>query len=79
MVGYYDLVSKAVIHSELMDQLLTPQLLMFSQQGQGGLWSFSECNMGREGGRRIANLIMVISLRTANIVLAACRLIHFDC
>jgi hypothetical protein len=52
MVGYYDLVSKAIAHLKLMDLLLTSQLLMsreFSQQGQGGLWSLSEFF-----GRRIA-------------------------
>jgi hypothetical protein len=60
-----------------MDQLLTSQLLMsgeFLQQGQSGLWSSSEFSVGR-GGRRIANLVMVISLRTANIVLVASGLI----
>jgi hypothetical protein len=42
------------------------------QQGQGGLWSLSEFIMG---GGRIANLVMVISLKTANIVLVASGLI----
>ena len=83
MVGYYDLVSKVIVHFELMGQLLTSQLLTsgeFSKQGQGGLWSLSEFSVGQGAGdRRIANLVMVISLRTANIVLAACRLSHFDC
>jgi hypothetical protein len=37
MVGYYDLVSKVIVHFELMDQLLTSG--EFLQQGQGGLWS----------------------------------------
>jgi hypothetical protein len=46
----------------------------FSQQGQGGLWSLSEFSVGW-GGRRIANLVMVISLRTANIALVAAGLI----
>ena len=79
MVGYYDLVSKVIVHFELMDQLLMSQLLTseeFSQQGQGGLWSLSEFSVGQS--RRIANLVMVISLRTANIVLEAYRLSHFD-
>ena len=53
-----------------MSQLLTPG--EFSQ-GQGGLWSLSEFSVW--GGRRIANLVMVISLRTANIVLVAAGLI----
>ena len=79
MVDYYDLVSKVIVHFELMGQLLTSQLLTsgeFSKQGQGGLWSLSEFSV--ESSRGIANLVMVISLRTANIVLAACRLSHFD-
>ena len=80
MVGYYDLVSKVIVHFELMDQPLTSRLLMsgkFSQQFrvvcglcQNSVWG---------GGWRIANLVMVISLRTANIVLVAYRLSHFDC
>ena len=77
MVGYYDLVSKVIVHFELMDQLLTSQLLTsgeFSQQGQGGLWSLSEFSVGW-WGRRVANLVMVISLRTANIILVAAGLI----
>ena len=80
MVGYYDLVSKVIVHFELMDQLETLQLLTsgeFLQQGQGGLWFLVRIQCGA-GDRRIANLVMVISLRTANIVLAACRLSHFD-
>ena len=68
MVGYYDLVSKVIVHFEFMDQLLTST--EFLQQGQGGLWSLSEFSVGREG-RRIANLVM----RTANIVLVAAGLI----
>ena len=70
MVGYYDLVSKVIVHFELMGQLLSSQLLKSGEfsQGQGGLWSLSEF-------RRIANLVMVISLRTANIVLVAAGLI----
>ena len=78
MVGYYDLVSKVIVHFELMGQLLTSQLLTsgeFSQQGQGGLWSLSEFSIGRGAHRRIANLVMVISLRTANIILVAAGLI----
>ena len=53
MVGYYDLVSKVIVHFELMDQLLTSQLLTsgeFSQQGQGGLWSLSEFSVGQGAG-----------------------------
>ena len=53
MVGYYDLVSKVIVHFELMDQLLTSQLLMsgeFLQQGQGGLWSWSEFTVGWGAG-----------------------------
>jgi hypothetical protein len=76
MVGYYDLVSKVMVHFKLMDQLLTSQLLTsrkFSQQGQGGLWSLSEFSVGQS--RRIANLVMVISLRTANIILAVAKLV----
>jgi hypothetical protein len=64
MVSYYDLVSKEIVHFELMNQLLTSQQLTsgeFSQQGQGGLWSLSEFSV-EGGGRRIANLVMVISL-----------------
>ena len=40
----------------------------------------SEFSVGRGGGegRGIANLVMVISLRTANIILAACRFNYFD-
>ena len=38
------------------------------QQGQGGLWSLSEFSV-------CANLVMVISLRTANIVLVVASLI----
>ena len=37
------------------------------------MWSSSEFSVG--GGRRIANLVMVISLKTANIVLVAAGLI----
>ena len=53
MVGYYDLVSKVIVHFELMGQLLTSQLLTsgeFSQQGQGGLWSLSEFSVCVGGG-----------------------------
>ena len=51
MVGYYDLVSKVIVHFELMGQLLASQLLMsgeYLQQGQGGLWSVSEFSVGQE-------------------------------
>ena len=34
MVGYYDLVSKAVVHFELMDQLLMSYLLSHDYQSQ---------------------------------------------
>ena len=53
MVGYYDLVSKVIVHFELMGQLLTSQLLTpgeFSQQGQGGLWSLSEFSVEQGAG-----------------------------
>jgi hypothetical protein len=76
VVGYYDLVSKVIVLFELMDQLLTSQLLTsgeFSQHGQGRVWSLSEFSVG--WGRGIANIVMVISLRTANIILAAASLI----
>jgi hypothetical protein len=77
MVSYYDLVSKVIVHFELMHQLLTSQLLMsgkFSQQGQGWFVDFVRIQCGT-GGRRIAYLVMVISLRTINIVLVAVGLI----
>jgi hypothetical protein len=82
MVGYYDLVSKVIVRFNLMDQLLTSQLLTsgeFSPQGQGGFVVFVRIHcVAGGGGKRIANFVMVIFLRTANIVLAACRLSHFD-
>ena len=75
MVDYYDLVSKVIVHFELMGQLLMSQLLTPGEfsLGQGGLWSLSEFSVW--GGRRIANLVMVISLRTANIILVVSGLI----
>jgi hypothetical protein len=50
MVGYYDVVSKVIVHFELMgqSQLLTSQ--EFSQQGQGGLPSLSEFSVGQGAG-----------------------------
>jgi hypothetical protein len=53
MVGYYDLVSKVMVHFELMDLLLMSQLLTsgeFSQQGQDSLWSLSEFSVGQGAG-----------------------------
>ena len=70
MVGYYDLVSKAIVHFELMGQLLMSQLSTRS----GWFVVFVRIQCGAES-RRIANLVMVISLRTANIVLVAVVLI----
>ena len=73
MVGYYDLVSKAIVHFELMgqSQLLTSQGTLESS-GKFVVFVRIQCGVG---GRRIANLVMVISLRTANIVLVAAGLI----
>jgi hypothetical protein len=74
---YYDLVSKVIVHFELMDQLLTSQILTsgeFSKQGQSGLWSLSQFSVG-QGSRRVANLVMVISLKIVNIVLVVASLI----
>jgi hypothetical protein len=76
MVDYYDLVSKVIVHFELMGQLLMSQLLTSrecSQQGQGGLWSLSEFSV--ESSRGIANLVMVISLRKTDIILAVANLV----
>ena len=76
MVGYYYLFSKAIVHFELMGQLLMSQLLTSmecSQQGQDGLWSLSEFSV--ESSRGIANLVMVISLRKTDIILAVANLV----
>ena len=62
MVGYYDLVSKVIVHFELMGQLLTSQLLTsgeFLQQGQGGLWSLSEFSVGRGRGIPLGAAILL--------------------
>jgi hypothetical protein len=53
MVGYYDFVSKVIVHFELMDQLLMSQLSTstgFSKQVQGSLWSLSEFSVGQKAG-----------------------------
>ena len=78
MVGYYDLVSKVIVHFELMDQLLTSQLstsggfILATRSGWFVVFVRIQCGAG---GRRIANLVMVISLRTANIILAVASLV----
>jgi hypothetical protein len=76
MVGYHDLVSRAIVRFELMGQLLASQEVL-ARSG----WSFSGIQYGAGWGNSSENcyLIMVISLRTANISLAACRLNLFDC
>jgi hypothetical protein len=75
MVGYYDLVSKAVVHFELMGQLLTSQLLtsleILARSGRFVL--FVRIQYGARKGNFSGNcyLVMVIFLRTALFVLAA--------
>ena len=56
MVGYYDLVSKEVVHFELMSQLLMSQLLMSQLLARSGWFVVLEFSV--EWGRGI-------SLRTA--------------
>jgi hypothetical protein len=50
MVGYYDLVSKAIIHFELMGQLLMSQLLMsqgiLARSGQLVVFLRNQCGTG---------------------------------
>jgi hypothetical protein len=79
MVGYYDLVSKVIVHFELMDQLLTSQLSTSGEfsQCQGGLWFSSVCVWG--GGWEQENCLSCYGyfLRTTNIVLVAAGY-HFD-
>ena len=59
MVGYYDLVSKVIVHFELMGQLLTSQLLKSGEfsQGQGGLWSLSEFSVCGGGAGELLILL----------------------
>ena len=77
MVGYYDLVSKVIVHFELMghSQLLTSQGILARS---GWFVVFLRIQYG-VGGRKILLrtiiFVMVISLRTANIILAAVGLI----
>ena len=77
MVGYYDLVSKAIVHFELMgqSQLLTSQGILARS---GWFVVFLRIQYG-VGGRKILLrtiiFVMVSSLRTANIILAAVGLI----
>ena len=81
MVGYYDLVSKVIVHFELMGQLLTSQLLtsqgILATRSGWFVFFFSEFSVGQGRGIFLgtANLVMVISLRTANIILVAAGLI----
>ena len=75
MVGYYDLVSKAIVHFELMGQLLMSQLLMsqgiLARSGWFVVFLRIQCGVGRG-----------ISLGTAILLwfcFGSCRLSHFDC
>ena len=79
MVDYYDLVGTAAVHFELIDQLLTSQLLM--SQGilarSGWFVVFLRIQCGSWQGNFSGNcyLVMVIFLRTAHFVLAAVDLV----
>jgi hypothetical protein len=79
MVGYYDLVSKVIVHFELMGQLLTPQLLMSQEILARSRWFVVflriQCGAGSRILLRTVTFVMVISLRTVNIILAAVGLI----
>ena len=65
---YYDLVSKAIVHFELMGQLLTSQLITSQGILASSGWFFSEFSVGQGRG---------IFLGTANLVLAASSLVCF--
>jgi hypothetical protein len=77
MVGYYDpwWVSKAVVHFELMDQLLTSQLLMSQGILSRSRWFVVflriQCEAGWKNFSGNCYLVMVIFLRTVHFVLAA--------
>ena len=61
MVGYYDLVSKAVVHFEFMGQLLMSQLLTSQLSTKSGWFVFfSEFSVGWGRGIFLKTVIFVV-------------------
>jgi hypothetical protein len=61
MVGFYDLVSNAVVHFELMGQLLTSQLLMSQISTRSGWFVVfsSEFSVGQGRGISLGTAILL--------------------